>query len=395
MMITKNTLEQKQTDGSNSIEELAVFSKCTVYDNKLSTIAEKIEFVHLSFVPPAPPIDETKILDVAISEKYIFLLGVYDILQYDRNGKFIRKIGRRGQGPQEYIRLTSFQLDEQNDLIFATDIAGQKIQVFDFNGKYVKKIPLDFRDGHIEIISPSLIAIRQGMSHRYYPGSHVIKFIDTDGKHVKTYLSNIYPIDRSKIEHNGPDVSYFWRNNERLYSLEYGSDTIFRIEKDVLIPDRVLTGKLKLDKKELFQKKVGQKLNITSYVMLPNAAIFESSGFTIFKLSSSTESFYMVYNKSTKKFHRTYYGNAPVSRQDLKKMDYFTDDLISGLSFNPHYQSKGNAVALISAMTICEKKKDILDFISKHPTEEGKKMQSIVRNMDEEDNAVIMIVKFK
>ena len=49
-----------------------------------------------------------------------------DIFIFDRTGKGIRKINRRGQGPEEYTRFTDIILDETNSEIFVVDYAAKK-----------------------------------------------------------------------------------------------------------------------------------------------------------------------------------------------------------------------------------------------------------------------------
>ena len=53
------------------------------------------------------------------------------IFVYDRSGKSIRKINRKGQGGEEYISLYSVTLDEENEEMFVNDILGKKIVVYD------------------------------------------------------------------------------------------------------------------------------------------------------------------------------------------------------------------------------------------------------------------------
>lgn len=49
------------------------------------------------------------------------------IFVYDRNGKAIRKINRKGQGGEEYISLYSVTLDEESGEMFVNDILGKKL----------------------------------------------------------------------------------------------------------------------------------------------------------------------------------------------------------------------------------------------------------------------------
>ena len=103
----------------------------------------------------------------------------------------------------------------------------------------------------------------------------------------------------------------------------------------------------------------------------------------------------MVYNKSTMQFHRTFYKDASSTGKGSIKMNYFTDDLVSGLSFNPQYQSQGKAISLVSAIDIYNRKQVILDYIANHPSEEAEKLKLMVQNITEMDNPIVMIAKFK
>lgn len=58
------------------------------------------------------------------------------IFVYDRNGKAIRKLNRKGQGGEEYISLYSVTLDEENEEMFVNDILGKKIVVYDLYGNF-------------------------------------------------------------------------------------------------------------------------------------------------------------------------------------------------------------------------------------------------------------------
>lgn len=384
---------QKSRLTLNIIEKLDVFSECTKYDNNLSTLASKVKFIHLDVVPP---INDFHTYDVAISKDYIFLSGMTNIVQYDHTGKFIKNIGRLGRGPKEFLQLfPPLQLDRENKLLYALDSKLDKIMVYHFDGTYKKTIPLKSKDGCIQIIDSSLMAIRQMYYNRYLPDCKSIRFINYNGREVKTYPSHLYPIPKEKFKRYGAEESFLWSHNEVLYSLEYGADTIFQIIKDSLAPVRVLTGKLKLDKDEFFIEEQGEKLNLLPYLFRPNSGIFESETHIIFRLSNKKERFFMVYDKLTMQFHRTFHKNAPTTRKGILKMEYFMDDMVSGLPFNPQYQSHGKAMSLIPATDIYKVKEEILNFIANHPSEEAEKLKSIVQNINEMDNPILMIVNFK
>jgi hypothetical protein len=56
-----------------------------------------------------------------------------DIFIYDRNGKGVRKINRKGQGGEEYINIVGIVLDEDNNEIFVHE---RKMMVYDLNGTF-------------------------------------------------------------------------------------------------------------------------------------------------------------------------------------------------------------------------------------------------------------------
>ena len=83
------------------------------------------EFIHQSFVQ-------------YIGEKYIIVKETSkdDIFIYDRNGKALRKINRKGNSGEEYIGCYSVTLDEAKEEMFVNDIYGLKILVYDLQGNF-------------------------------------------------------------------------------------------------------------------------------------------------------------------------------------------------------------------------------------------------------------------
>ena len=60
-----------------------------------------------------------------------------EILIFDRStGKGLKKINRRGQGPEEYILPFNVHLNKEEDEMFVNDGPSSKIQVYDLDGNY-------------------------------------------------------------------------------------------------------------------------------------------------------------------------------------------------------------------------------------------------------------------
>jgi hypothetical protein len=77
---------------------------------------------------------------MAIGSQYIIVKNRAkegDIFVFDRKtGKGLRKINRKGKGPEEYNHLTDIILDEKNNELFVNCIISKKILVYDLFGNF-------------------------------------------------------------------------------------------------------------------------------------------------------------------------------------------------------------------------------------------------------------------
>ena len=173
---------------------------------------------------------------------------------------------------------------------------------------------------------------------------------------------------------------------------------VFQVTREKLMPALILTGDMKPTGDNLFDDEK-EKLSITAYIGQPSAAIFESNRFLIAKISRSRsrESYHAVLDKKTGSLWRTGKHTQPFVGEAAKfrTENYFIDDMVSGLPIEFIYNSQGEAACLIAADALLEQRAVIADFVSKHPTEEGKKLLKIVEGMHEEDGSVICFVKLK
>ena len=81
------------------------------------------------------------IADISIDSKGdVFILDGREskIHKYDKNGKFITRFGRKGNGPGEFIHCYSMML--KNDTIYIPNKRDGKIIVFDLEGNFVRNI---------------------------------------------------------------------------------------------------------------------------------------------------------------------------------------------------------------------------------------------------------------
>ncbi len=75
------------------------------------------------------------------------LIAVADLKQkavfiFDRQGQYLSKVSRRGEGPEEYPFLSNTAVDLRNKEIFVYSLAGNKIYKYNLDGKFIDKFEL-------------------------------------------------------------------------------------------------------------------------------------------------------------------------------------------------------------------------------------------------------------
>ena len=169
-------------------------------DNKitLSEIANDIKYIPLdnSF-----PIGITYTLRITKEHIYLSIKEV-GIVQFDRNGKFVRKIGSRGKGPGEYWYGMNFTVDDLTGNVYVLDHG--IVKVYSPSGIFLRDILLKgYAGGYsfsdLEIFN-SLLFFPD-----YIPtgdSKYSWVFIDTLG-HLVAMKKNSVPPFQSGIETEG------------------------------------------------------------------------------------------------------------------------------------------------------------------------------------------------
>ena len=103
------------------------------------------------------------IRDVKVTEEYIFVLTSDDdrMLVFDKEGWFVRQIGRKGRGHGEYINAQSFDILPEKEDIYICGQLADDINIYSFSGEFKRKISphclaVDFAvksDGHLLFFS--------------------------------------------------------------------------------------------------------------------------------------------------------------------------------------------------------------------------------------------------
>ena len=192
---------------------------------------------------------------VSVSEKYILVKDLIDrsnIYVFDRNGKIISLINRRGNGPQEYTSISDVVFDEKNNEIFVFNNYGADgigyILVYSLTGEYKRKLK--------------------------YPANFILKAYNFNDETILVYdIKNLY------------NDNY----NKKPYMLLSKKDGSITFTLNINLPVRY-------DTKEYikFTDKTGQLYTTSSNLIIPNKRHF-GEDFLIGDISSDT--IYRLTNK--------------------------------------------------------------------------------------------------
>ncbi|MBR1941505.1 MAG: 6-bladed beta-propeller [Bacteroidaceae bacterium] len=104
----------------------------------LSDAAERVEIVKLETTGQSL-ISDIEHIQVTNSDIWITHYKDQYVYRFSRDGKFKNRVGKIGQGPEEYTRLSSFWIDESSKEVYIlSSVYG--VKVYDYEGHYIRTL---------------------------------------------------------------------------------------------------------------------------------------------------------------------------------------------------------------------------------------------------------------
>lgn len=219
------TQKQSESNESSGMESIPI-TDFETYNGRFSEFVEAVEMIPLEFT------DESilgEIKKVVLSEDFIFVMerdnsaGIYT---FDRSGKFLYRIGNRGQGPKELVDVADFSINEKDRLIYIFDGARTKVFVFSFDNEFIKTIPMDYYATNMEYQDGLFYLYREDADYGAPLYSLVIK--DLEGNLVEKY----YPMPKLPSIH---ECVFCKRENDILFAQDM-NDSVFVLSDGKLSP---------------------------------------------------------------------------------------------------------------------------------------------------------------
>lgn len=206
------------------------------------------------------------------------------IYVFDRNGKFLNKIGMLGHGPQEYVEPSYIALVPGQNQIVVFDFSPKKVKIYDLDGKFIRSedVPIYLFSG--EYLTDQ-VKVGATIGRRYFSlpewGRGSLFMFNNDWNVVSTGFQDPYP----------EALTYTSTNNlkkfgDRIYYMPVYENQIYRVHADSLqliyqldFGDRALPSpeKYQIQESRQFERLLRTHHTFQDFIDLREWAIFKTA----------------------------------------------------------------------------------------------------------------------
>ena len=298
----------------------------------MSDYFEDIEYIPLE---TAEDCFVGRIRSLQIMDEFIVVISSGDCLVFDRKtGKFIRRIGTKGNGPNEYYSFIQGDgVNGKKNTIIAAKATGL-IEYSLIDGSVVEppitaSIQLPFAGKYMNIDNDSWVKGSLNIA-----GDLETQLVFFDREKVTDSVANtsVFENKKNSFFMNPSEILFYRYNNNVLYKFLY-NDTIFNISNKKLVPQWILKTQYPMSAVADFRGDP-QKLNEKS----PNhhfvTNIHETDNYLLFNSSYQKKILPFLFSKK---------------KNQLVKVenDGFVNDMDGGLTFWPTYTTPGQELAVV------------------------------------------------
>ena len=301
------------------------------------------------------------------------------LIFFDKQGKFQHVIQRQGQGPEEYSMMLDALVDWDKEDVFVFD-SGSRIVVYSLDGTFKRKLPLNANlvqhDAYIWSDS-QLVACRYGnwdKDEKLVPYQPIVLLSKEDGKmdSLSYRKEHSFPTYIGAKEMN---IRIHWPSLDKLngdvYVNDLSADTIYRWDARTQVLQPVMTRTPSVTLDDLDGYFMDLKGVSSQYYFLHFLA----------RQASMDSHFVMVDEKSR---------NAVYDRKEGKVYHpkFTNKDYPSMEKIHLNFCEEENACAIVQLEAF-----KLIEALE--AGELGGELKTIAESLKEEDNPVLMVVKFK
>ncbi|MFC1514061.1 6-bladed beta-propeller [candidate division KSB1 bacterium] len=196
---------------------------------------------------------------------YVLEMTTCEIKKFSKNGEYITKFGRKGEGPGELTVATLFDISPDGNLV-VLDAAKQRFQHYSLDGKDAGSYPFTSLVTGYRVLSNGDILgqtpiIPNAENMPEIPGleisNNTFGIFDIDGN-AKSRFGDAYEFSNEKATEMFQDLTFTLTNNDEIFASfrfanaidRYSRDgeLVFRAERPIFFP---ISDELKINKREL------------------------------------------------------------------------------------------------------------------------------------------------
>ena len=312
-----------------------------------------------------------------------------DIFFFNRKGKFLKKINRKGQGPEEHINAYPI-VDFDNEEVFVEDPIKETIFRYSFDGQFIAALPFkrenmklmpayDYDKDYLIGYNQS-INLETGMLNDVHP-FYLVSKKDGERKPINITVKNRISdrIHSEKVDLGEGQIyrescylrlQTLFANGRDFLLVESGSDTLFTLKEGVLTPIAVQFPASHSTKPPVV---IAPEIYTDNFLYFRPMKVY-------YNPDDSYAPYYeaptLVWDRKTNK----------IEEWRIYNPDHETKKFILPYMYGQHPEKNSGVSNFFSS-----------DFLLKH-YEEGRlsgKLKEIASRLHEEDNPVLIIAKYK
>ena len=190
-----------------------------------SQIADDIEFIPLETTNEC--LISNFIRDIVVTQKDIIVFDYDGCYRFNRQGKYLNKIGVKGNGPGEYTRPMSIVVDTLNNWVYFSDFHSGRFVKYDYTGRYLADLKVENMGRNNTLYKPHEIIVEKTFYQFAKKGERFcMMYYSENQKKIISKMSCDYDKDIPGLAMCDP-ISY--SHNGNMYLKDFWCDTIYRM----------------------------------------------------------------------------------------------------------------------------------------------------------------------
>jgi hypothetical protein len=306
----------------------------------LSSIGRTIKYVGLETKDDCL-LNEDLIIFIGLVKDNLLIADLNGCYLFNMEGKFIKQVGNKGNGPGEYGNIGNVVYDEKGNRIMITS-TWRGVLVYGENGDYIETFLDRVNLSHWTLLNKETIALN--VSNYMGSSREKLVFISLSGDTLST-VPNFDLFNGSKSPLNLNNMAIFYPFRDKVYYNRMFNDTIYYPDKNYdLIPQYVFSSSK--HKPESSLRADAMKFATTTFDYILPWQIIETDKYLFVNMFRNKKGLKpYCYDKSKKKF------TAVATNAQNHNLNGFINDLDNGIAFYPQYKIRNKTLCMVLGPT--------------------------------------------